>query len=386
MIQDFLSPVPQAIQNEIANDPRNILGHGVRFIGKQLPDFGKVKIAILGVQEDRRAVNNEGASMGAHAVRKALYQLFPGNWNFEIVDLGNIIAGERVEDTYFAMQEVLSFLQKQNVIPIIIGGSQDLTYAQYRAFEPLEQLVNITAVDSRLDIGDPEHEMDARGYLNKIILQRPNILFNYSSIAYQSYYVDPHELDLMHQMNFDAYRLGEIKANVEHIEPMVRDADMLSFDVSAIQKGFAPGCGNAGPNGLNGEEACAVMRYAGLSDKMASVGVYEFNPMLDIDGVTAELMGQMLWYFMEGVSLRVNDYPLSSKAKYQKFVVAMEGDDDMIFYKSHKTGRWWVEVPYHNADPKKARHTMVPCSYQDYLDAASHDIPERWWRASRKLV
>ncbi|MFT5970143.1 MAG: formiminoglutamase [Flavobacteriales bacterium] len=386
MIQDFLTPVSEDIQRAISSDTRNILGHGVTFMNKKLPDFSNVKIAIIGIEEERNAINNEGCSLGSHAIRKSFYNLFPGNWKFEIVDLGNVIAGESIDDTYFAMQEVLSFLQKKQIIPVILGGSQDLTYSQYRAFEPLEQLVNLIAVDKSLDIGDPEHPLDSQSYLNKIILQKPNILFNYSSIGYQSYYVDPHELDLMDQMNFDAYRLGEIKANVEWIEPMVRDADLLSFDICSIQKGFAPGCGNSGPNGLTGEESCALMRYAGLSDKMASVGIYEFNPLLDKEGVTAELIGQMLWYFLEGVSLRTFDYPIGVKDQYQKFIVPIELDDDLVFYKSHKSGRWWVEVPYHHADPKKSRHSMVPCSYQDYLDAAAQNVPERWWKASRKLV
>ncbi len=386
MILDFLTPVPDSITKGYALEHRNLMGRHISVVHGELPELEGVKLAILGVEEDRRALNNEGAAHGANAVRQALYQLHSGRWNFEMIDLGNIIAGETVEDTYFAMQEVLSFLMKKGIIPIVIGGGQDLTFAQYRAFETMEHLVNLITVDRALNIGDPEYPIDSESFLNKIILQRPNILFNYSNVAYQSYFVDPYELDLMEKMHFDAYRLGEIKTNIAYAEPMVRDADMLSFDISAVQSAFAPGCGNSGPNGLTGEEACAIMRYAGLSDKMISLGLYEYNPMLDRAGITAALLAQMVWYFVEGVSLRTYDYPIGTKDNYQRFIVPLDAGQELIFFKSHKSGRWWLEVPHQTSDPKKVRHSLMPCSYEDYIQAAEQEIPERWWKASRKLV
>ena len=49
---------------------------------------------------------------------------------------------------------VVSELVKLNIIPIIIGGGQDLTYAQYLAYENLEQKVDLVVVDSKFDLDE----------------------------------------------------------------------------------------------------------------------------------------------------------------------------------------------------------------------------------------
>jgi arginase family enzyme len=78
--------------------------------------------------------------------------MFPGNWDASIADLGDILAGDSVEDTYFAVKKLRLTLIKNKVIPIVLGGSQDLTYALYRAYDDLEQMVNLVAVDNKFDL------------------------------------------------------------------------------------------------------------------------------------------------------------------------------------------------------------------------------------------
>ena len=111
-----------------------------------------------------------------------------------------------------------------------------------------------------------------------IILHQPNYLFNYTNIGYQTYFVDQDAVRLMKKMFFDTYRLGFVNRNIEEMEPMVRNADMLSFDISSIRQSDAPGCANATPNGFYGEQACQIMRFAGMSDKLTSLGIYEYDP------------------------------------------------------------------------------------------------------------
>jgi hypothetical protein len=92
----------------------------------------------------------------------------------------------------------------------------------------------------------------------------------------------------------------------------------------------------------------------------------------------------MIWYFTEGVNFRANDFPFGSKTNYFKYIVPHE-DDGINFYKSDKTDRWWMEVEI-NSISKHSRHSLVPCSYEDYLEACDQQIPERWYRAQKKLA
>jgi arginase family enzyme len=276
----------------------------------------------------------------------------------------------------------------RNIIPVIIGGSQDLTYANYLAYESIGRIINIVDVDKSFDLGVGDVALTSKTYLNKIITHQPSYLFNYSSIGYQTYFVDAEAVALMDKLFFDTYRLGIIQGDMEEVEPMVRNADMISVDISAVRQSDAPGNKNATPNGFYGEELCRIMRYAGLSDKLTSLGIYEINPEFDNNGQTSHLAAQAIWYFIEGYYNRKHDFPVKDKKYYSKYRVAIkELQNEIVFYKSKKSDRWWMEVPCPvKLLSKYERHFMVPCSYKDYKTALKEEIPDRWWQAYKKIM
>jgi len=383
---DFLTPIKDTIIAHLVLQSAQSLGRNIAVHSKQhgVPDLENVQLAIFGVLEDRNALDNSGCGENLEAIRTHLYQLFPGNWHTNIADLGNIKKGSSVADTYFAVSTLTTYLLKNNIIPVIIGGSQDITYANYRAYDAFEQTVNVVSVDSKFDIGTTEDELNSRSYLSKIVMDAPNNLFNFSNVGYQTYYNSQEELDLLNNLFFDAFRLGEVK-DLTKIEPIMRDADVVSIDIGAIRQSDAPANNNCSPNGFYGEEVCAISRYAGISDKVTSFGIYEYNPRYDRNSQTAHLIAQVIWYFIEGVNFRAKDYPFSTKESYQKFIVLIENDDPINFYKSDKSGRWWMEINI-LTNNKYKRHALIPCTYQDYLEATKQKIPERWYKAQRKLM
>jgi len=351
------------------------------------PELDGYDIAIVGVAEDRNAINNSGCKLAPDMVRRFLYRLHGSSFYSKVVDLGNINPGHSTEDTYFALKSTVDFLVRKNIIPVILGGSQDLTYAQFLGYKDLEQTINIAAVDSVFDLGNPDEEITNTSYLGKIILHQPNYLFNYSNIGYQTYLVDPNSLQMMSKLYFDVYRLGQIRDKIEEAEPIIRQADMITFDITAIKHSDAPANPNASPNGFYAEEACQMMRYAGMNDKLSSLGIYEINPEYDISGKTAHLASQMIWCFMDGFYNRKNDYPSRTNPDYLRFHVVLQDDKyEINFYKSKKSDRWWMEIPYPpHKDLKFERHTLIPCNYKDYEMATSNEIPDRWWQTYQKL-
>ncbi len=386
MIQDFLSPIKEiALAHLVLHSPV-CLGNRIRLhtAHEEFPDLDGIKLAIFGVEEDRNSENNFGCGENLHFIRRKLYELYPGKWDTEIADLGNVLKGNSVSDTYFAVSEIITYLLKKDIIPIIIGGGQDITYVNYRAYDTLEQTVNITAVDSRFDLGNLDDELTSQSYLSKIIMEEPNNLFNYSNVGYQTYFNAQQEIELFDSLFFDTCRLGNAKV-LENIEPSVRNADIVSIDIGAVRQSEAPANNNASPNGFYGEEICAITRYAGISDKVSSFGIYEYNAKYDINHQTASLIAQMIWYFIEGVNFRVKDYPFSGKENYEKYTVLMDNDDPIVFYKSNKSGRWWMEINI-LSNNKYKRHALIPCTYKDYTDATGQKIPERWYKAMKKMM
>lgn len=369
---------------------KNKLLHLIRMYHEidHFPDLKGIKMALIGVEEERGALENEGCGAGPNQVRDSFYSLHSHWDNLKLVDLGNIKNGHSREDTYFAVKEAVAYLLSMNIVPIIIGGSQDITYANYLAYENIGKVVNIASIDPQFDIGHDESELNSRSYISRIILHQPNYLFNFTNIGYQSYLVDLEAVSLMKNLFFDIERLGVVRKEMEETEPMVRNADIVSIDLSAVRYGDSPGCFYAGPNGFSGEEICRISRYAGLSDKLTSIGFYEYNPKYDTRGQSAQLMGQMIWYFIDGFMNRKGDQPEKNQANYIRYIVDMKGvDEELVFLKSKKSNRWWMLVNVKNQVSKKyRRHQFVPCSYNDYMTALNQEIPERWWKLQQKII
>jgi formiminoglutamase len=354
----------------------------------QFPDLSGIDIAIFGVDEDRGAYDNSGCSQASSFVREPLYQLFPVSPDMKVADLGDIIRGHDLQDTYFAVTAIVCELLKQKIIPVIIGGGQDITYAAYKAYENLEQIINIVAVDKMFDLGESHKELNSQSYLSHIILHRPNFLFNFTNIAYQTYFVDQSSVSLMKKLFFDIYRLGVVQKSIQETEPLVRNADLLTFDMGAIRGSDAPANGNITPNGLYGEEACQITRYAGMSDKLSCIGFYEMNPSYDRRSQTAQLLAEMVWYFIDGFYNRQKDVPSGESDDFIRYTVQIDNDENgIIFYKSKLTDRWWMEVKCaDNIKEKYMQHYLIPCSYNDYQTALKNEIPDRWWQALQKLM
>ena len=393
-LSDFFSPIDIQKIAPKKGYYTSQLGSKVELFSVDFPDLSqKTDLAIIGVLEDRNAVNNPGCALGPDYIREKLYLLNEGGYNTKIVDLGNIVRGEKVTDTYIALKTVVAELVKKDIIPIIIGGGQDLTYAQYLAYEDLEQKVDLVVVDSRFDLDEDDSNMaedietTSVSYLNKIFLHHPNYLFNYSNLGYQTYFTSQDSLRVMEKLYFDVHRLGEFAGNIAGAEPIIRNASMLSFDIGAIRSADAAGNANAGPNGFFGHEACQIARYAGFNDKLSSIGFYEFNPAYDSNGQTATLIAQMVWYFIDGVYNRKRDFPLNPKSQYLIYKTSLKHDEhELVFVKSKKSDRWWMQVPYPSAGSKNERFHLVPCRYDDYKTAVTGEMPDLWWRTYQKLT
>jgi len=391
-LSDFFSPVDLKKILPKNGYYTSHLGSKIEHFGADFPDLEEgVDIAIIGVQEDRNAINNPGCALAPDYVREKLYLLNEGGYPTKIVDLGNIKQGETVTDTYFALKTVVNELIRKDILPIIIGGGQDLTYAQYLAYETLEQKVDLVVIDPRFDLDDDDYtetiETTSASYLQKIFLHEPNYLFNYSNLGYQTYYTSQDSLRVMEKLYFDIHRLGELSGQVAVTEPIIRNANMVSFDMGAVRSSDAAGNANAGPNGFYGEEACQICRYAGMNDKLTSIGFYEFNPAYDSNGQTAMLLAQMVWCFIDGFYNRKKDFPLNPKSQYLIYKTSLKHDDhELVFVKSKKTDRWWMQVPYPTGGSLNERFHLVPCRYDDYTTAVSGEMPDLWWRTYQKLV
>ncbi|EAQ48060.1 MULTISPECIES: formimidoylglutamase [Leeuwenhoekiella] len=385
MAFENLIPISDAVVAHAALFNEQSLFNQIKLHTRQngMPELQELQIAIIGVRENRGASEQEDALIDFAPIRKALYRLFPGNWHTLIGDLGDLEPGASLSDTFYALQDIVGQLVKHNVIPLIIGGSQDLTYALYRAFDNLDQMVNLVNVDSCFDLGDSSLPMTHKSFVGKIIVDQPYNLFNYSNVGFQTYYNSQEEIDLMEKLYFDAFRLGNTVSNLSSVEPVMRDADVVSFDLSSMQSEVLGYMHPEHVNGFTGREACAIARYAGLSDRVSVFGIFEYLLSGKTETASA-LVAQLIWYFIEGVNYRIEESLADRGTAFLHYNVPVE-DEVLSFYKSTKSERWWIEIPFlEGVNNKLKRHTLLPCTQEDYENACNQEIPERWYKAKRK--
>lgn len=375
------------VQIELSYDDQKIGAAIEVHTDGNFPDLKSGGVALIHVPEYRGNLQKPD-QINKEKFRNFFYDLSIGvEWRFPMYDLGNIIPGNDKNDTWFALSQVVTELVKKKILPVIIGGGQDLTMAVYKGYESLEQMVNICAIDHQLDLGKPEDEIHAEGFLSHLLLQRPCYLFNHANIGLQAPFVTKSELDLFEKLYFDVCRLGEFNSDFRKAEPHLRNSDILSVDLLSIRAAEIRTENYVSPNGFYADQICQIAKYAGISDKLTAVGLFNYFPE-EKGGSLSFLVAQFIWYMLDGVSQRKGDFPIGSKRDYFKFTVHVEDfKEDLVFYKSNKSERWWMEVSYPGQKGSMYdRHHLVPCDKDDYDRAMKNEIPDLWWKTYQKLV
>lgn len=341
-------------------------------------DLHNYRIALIGVPEGR-AASTDGIEMAPDIVRDKLYRLTFLEKKIPIIDLGNLKIGKEIKDTYFGLRDVLLELFSYNILPIIIGGSQDLTYGIFLAFEYLKTPYTLTTVDYRIDIELESYEkITHKNYLNTIILENKNI-FEYINIGHQACFSRIDNNDILENLFYESIRLGLIRNNLKIIEPYLRDSEILSIDFSSVKHADAPGQAVTSPNGFNADDICQIARYAGFGENLKILGMFDICPFFDQNNVTGSLAAQVIWYFLDGYSNRLNEVPTEHPEEFKKFIISFDELNTLIFYKSLLTQRWWCEVPGNNLN-----YHIIACSEADYISANNHEIPDRWIKILKK--
>jgi formiminoglutamase len=365
MFQNWLHP----LSGHLSKFEGHQLGsHISRYTEAGLPNLKSTQVALIGIGEG-----------GADAVRNELYQLSYTFNELAISDLGNV----RKKSTSFLIPLVKELIESK-IFPIIIGAQPSHALAQYKAFQSLQHLINLVIVDERLAF-TLNKKASSPHFLNEVINSRHSQLFHISFIGTQAHFVPPGTFEYLDKRHFDYIRLGKAKAHITELEPIIRDGDLLSLNINALKAAEAPGQSQPSPSGFQVEDACQISRYAGLSDKLKAFGIYGYRRGVDRKGQTAKAIAQMIWYFLDGYHNRKGDFPASTEGLMEYIVEFKTLDYQLTFWKSEKSGRWWMQVPV-KTQHKYQRHRLVPCSYNDYLKACQDELPDRLLNALRRFA
>ena len=350
---------------------------------ESFPKVDYAEIAIFNVPEFEGTDNIPSSS--ECKIRDSFYRLYFENLP-KIADLGTLSLMPTRKESFDLIVEVCGDLIDKGIIPIIIGGGQDISYAIYKAYAKLEKTITFCSADSTFDVGLPDDKLKSSSFFSKVVSYKPNHLFNYINLGYQSFFVKPEEVDLLNGLNFELYRLGYIKNNMHEAEPLLRNTDFLSFDMSSVKSSSFMSNVYSTPNGFDSEEVCKIARYAGISDKISCFGIFEYNQELDLSNQGSQLISQMIWYFIEGYNSRKNELNPNIENCVKYTIVFEDEQTESEFYKSQTRGRWWMGVPFKNSNTGSFDNYFVACSYDDYQHANKGEIPSRWMKTYNRFL
>ncbi len=321
-------------------------------------------------------IKNESGLHVSNSIREALYQLYDWHPNIKVLDIGTILPHAEDALTPKVLEAVLTELHDLGKVTILIGGTQDYTLHQYAPFRKKKTPIEITLIDQGIDLKEKEI-IDEESYLMELLLSPENYIKHLNVVGFESYYTNPNMLETLDKLRFDCYRVGRVREDFASMEPIFRNSALISLDLNVLRASEGVFYKNPSPNGIYGDELCALAKYAGMSSKIKSFGIYGYLPEIDVYNIGAKLIAQIIWYFVDGYQFGQKDLPYESHPQtYTEYNVEVL-TYPILFIKSKRTERWWMRL---------LNDHFIPCSNEDYLEAAQGNLPDAWLRAQERIT
>lgn len=349
------------------------LGDNTSFYSGDKEWFLNVKtgVVIIGVPESRNSINNSECEKSPNQIRKSLYSLKDIS-TMQIYDAGDI-KGNTINDRYQALKDVVQYFLNEDVVIILIGGSHDLTVPIVESVASHSKSMQLVVGDALIDAG--EENITSQGWLQELANKEMVSSIDVDFFGLQNFLQSDFGLSFLKKYESEVLWLGQIlNENINLVEVLMRPADFVSIDYRIVANQPQWTDDIISPHGLTPNSACAMSKYAGLSDVLKIYGIFE-TPNKKADCLLA---AQMIWHFITGVNNRNGDYPFKDIKEYQMYVVPFaDVDINIKFYHNKLNNRWWIGVTI------AGENQLVPCHYHDYLEALNGTIPDVWIKKNK---
>lgn len=337
-------------------------------IGNRITNEIRESSIVLLFVSDYRGANGDAESQDFTGIRREFYKLSQLDFDIPIIDLGDLVSGRTPQDSHYILQEVLSACHQKGAIPVIVGGSNDLAFSLFSALNIYQENINYTQISNVVSLkqGDEIHESN---FLSKILGAKNFSIKNYHHLGYQKHLNEMDSVKLIQEVQFDIIRLAEMMNSTEKTEPYFRKADLVTVNCDAVETFAEPFSMNPQVNGLNRREICAYMKEIGLSERLKSVGIFNYNIYSDSQ-LNHQLLAQMIWYLIEGINIQ-RSHP--KEKSYETFYVLI--NDEQYAFKREVFSNLWYFGEDENID------NCIPCSRSDFDEAKKGFLGSRFTRS-----
>jgi len=260
--------------------------------------------------------------------------------------------------------EALSLCEKEGVFALVLGVAETVLPQ-----EPFSAAVITPAIDFQ------------KPYLRNLLQHQA--LGYCAMLGFQTYLSPTADVDKLRAGYFESLRLGALRNDISSVEPLLRNADYVWFDLTTVRASDAPQRKHLNPNGLYSEEACQLAQYIALSNCTKVLFVHNISQLQILNGTTLCLIAQLIWHIADGLSGKIKEELLniSENIAFKEIMVdtGVNGQE-LCFLYSETTQRWWMKVPYNKIDTQ-----WIPCNHSDYQLACQGKVPLRWLWHYQKL-
>ncbi len=273
-----------------------------------LPDFGGIDIALIGVPMDLGVTNRAGARLGPRAVR-AVERIGPYEHVLKaapmvearIADIGDVPMRSRysLESCHEDIEAFYRRLVAANVVPLGVGGDHSIVYPILKAVGA-KRPVGLLHIDAHCDTGGPFEgsKFHHGGPFRQAVLDGvldPERVIQIGIRGAAEYLWEFSYASGMSVIHAEEFAAMGVEAVVAKARAVIGDGPTyLSFDVDSLDPGFAPGTGTPEVGGLTPREALAIVRGCYGLDFVGG-DVVEVAPQYDSTTNTAQCAAQMLF-------------------------------------------------------------------------------------------
>jgi len=285
-------------------------------------------IGIIGVPFDygvELSNGRVGAKEGPNAVRTALKR-YGSIYNVEkninisdlkICDFGDVEVVERdSQETHARVSETVFELVKKDVLPIVIGGGHDISFANVRGLcNAFDGKIGGINIDAHFDVRIVKNGKNSSGTSFRRVLEEldgkvlgKNFVEigchdNLNSKTYYEYLLAK-KSNIITLSEVQKKRMKKIMVGALKIANAATKASFVSVDIDAMPQHVAPGCSAPSARGIQAHDILEACFIAGVNSKVKLFDIMELNPRYDVDNRTALLAATMIVSFLEGFAMR----------------------------------------------------------------------------------
>lgn len=253
------------------------------------------QVGLLGLPFDHNSSFSPGAARAPEVIRQIMSNGSLNSAtengvelkdNCQWIDCGDISL--EAENTFVSnIQRVCSAYLSKGIGLLSLGGDHSVTYPILRAYAEHFTDITILHIDAHSDLYDSFKGNKLSNACPFARIMEEGLCKRLIQVGIRT--LNTHQREQATKFGVEMIQMKDWGANgLPHIEGPV----YLSLDIDAIDPAFAPGVSHREPGGLSSREVINIIHN--IRGSLLGADIVEFNPLKDIDDMTAQLSAKLV--------------------------------------------------------------------------------------------